>query len=191
MFNLPFHLPVLFSWHTIPMTNINYNLLRSCSIALMFISQFVFTSSSASSSSAAAASLSSSNDRALTIVQSIDEYLCNNYVFTCFFRQRHHQSLNQNQQTKSVDHCKSLLILHSCLHHDTDTLRICSTFTVNRAKINLSLETPPHCFTSSVYKMFYAQHLRSIAPSSITFKCQIFVLFFVLISFVIRLRACY
>jgi hypothetical protein len=173
MFYLSFHSPVALSSYLFP------PLIGYSTIYFMVLAQFV------------SSSLTPSDDRALTIVQSIDEYLCKNYLLTCFFRQRYHDSFDDEQQAASLDLCKSLFILHSCLHYDTDTMRICSSATVNRAKLNLNLETPKHCFTSSVYKTFYAQHLRSLVPSSTALKRPIVVLFSVLISFVIRIRACY
>ncbi len=175
MVSIRFHIPVLLRSYSIINSNINYNLIGLCSICLMFFSQIIPSTSS------------EFDNRALTIVKSIDEYLCKNYVFTCFFRQRYHQSYDNQQQT---DNCRSLLILHSCLHYDTDTTRMCYQSTLIRAKLNLDNETPRHCFTSSVYKTFYAQHLRSIASSRTIVKCQIFVLFFLLISFIIKIRAC-
>jgi hypothetical protein len=142
----------------------------------MFSSQIISLSSS-----------SQPDDRAFTIVKTIDDYLCQNHVFTCFFRQRYHKAFDYQQQP---DNCKTLLILHSCLHHDTDTKRNCDQETLRQAKLKLDKETPKLCFTSSVYKTFYAQHLYSIAPSRSIVKCQIFVIFFLLISFVIKIRAC-
>ncbi len=169
MVYLRFHLPVLLSSYT---TKINYNFLRLSSICFMFFSQII-----------SASSLSSNpNERAVIIAQSINDYNCQNHVFTCYFRNRHHP-----QQS---DNCKSLLILHSCFHYDTDTKRMCNQTVLNHVRQNLDKETPGHCFTSSVYKTFYAQHLRSIAPSRTIVKCQIFVLFFLLISFIIKIRAC-
>jgi hypothetical protein len=175
MFYRRFHLPVLLP--SIATSNINYNLIRLCSICLIFCSQIISSSPS-----------EKIDDKAFTIVKSIDNYLCENYIFTCFFRQRYHKSFDSQQQS---DNCKSLLILHSCLHHDTDTKRMCyqSTSTLSEAKIKLDNDAK-HCFTSSVYKAFYAQHLYSIAPSRTIFKCQIFVIFSLLISFVIKIRAC-
>jgi hypothetical protein len=169
-------LPVLLPSYLTVTTNINYNLIRLCSICLMFFSQVISSSSS-----------SKSDERALTIVKSIDDYLCENYVFTCFFRQRYHKLFDNQQQT---DKCKSLLILHSCLHYDTDTTRMCSQSTLKQPKSNLNRETPPDCFTSSLYKTIYAQHLRSIAPSRTAAKYQIFAFFLLFISFVIKIRAC-
>jgi hypothetical protein len=174
MVYIRFHLPVLLSSYSIVTSNVNYNLIRLYSICLIFFSQIISSSSKP-------------NDRALDIAKSIDGYLCQNHVLTCFFRQRFHSLLDNQQQS---DNCKSLLILHSCLHYDTDTIRECYQSTLNRAKVNLGNATPKHCFTSSVYKTFYAQHLRSIAPSRTIVKCQIFVLFFLLISFVIKIRTC-
>ena len=182
MFSLPVPRPVYVPSYLFSTLLGHSHLLRSSAICFVLLVQFV------------SSSLIPSDDRALTIVESIDEYLCKNYLLTCFFRQRYHQSFGADdvaQQPTSLDLCKSLLILHSCLHYDTDTMRICSATTVNRAKLNLSLETPKHCFTSSLYKTFYAQHLRSLVTSSTAFKWPILVLFFLLISFVIRIRACY
>ena len=180
MFYLSFHSSISFPSYLLSTLIGHSNLIRSSTICFMILAQFV------------PYSLSSSDDRALTIVRSIDEYLCKNYLLTCFFRQRYHESFDDdNQKPTSLDLCKSLLILHSCLHHDTDTMRICSSTTVNRAKLNLNLETPKHCFTSSVYKTFFAQHLRSLALSSTALEWPIVVLFLLLISFVIRIRACY
>ena len=159
MFALAFHLPVLFSRRSF-----RWNLFQLYSFSL-FIPVL--------------SSLAPSDDQALTIVQSIDEYICQNYALTCFFRQRHHQSNENDARRKSLDFCKSLLILHSCLHYDADTRQVCSKGSLNRAKIHLTRETPEHCQTSSVYKTYYAQHLHSFAPSSssrIFFKWQIIVL---------------
>lgn len=178
MFYLSLHSPISFLSYLLSTLIGHSNLIRSSTICFMILAQFV------------PSALTSSDDRALTIVRSIDEYLCKNYLLTCFFRQRYHESFDDDdgdQKPTSLDLCKSLLILHSCLHHDTDTMRICSSTTVNRAKLNLNLETPKHCFTSSVYKTFFAQHLRSLVPSSTALKWPIVVL----ISFVIRIRACY
>jgi hypothetical protein len=143
----------------------------------MFFSQIISSSSSSPKS----------NDQAVIIAKSLKEYHCQNHALTCFFRSRHHQYIDKQQQT---DNCKPLLILHSCLHYDTDTMRFCEQSALNRAKMKLDKEMPGHCFTSSVYKTFYAEHLRSIAPSRTIVKCQIFVLFFLFISFIIKIRAC-
>lgn len=168
MIYLRFHLPVFFY------TNFNSHWIRIYSICLIFFSQMLFSSSSSLSTK--------SLDRVYSITKSIDDYMCQNYVFTCFFRNRYHQ-----QQS---DDCKSLLILHSCFHHDVDTIRMCHDSALNRLRKLLDEQTPKQCFTSSVYKTFYAQHLRSIAPSRTIVKCQIFVLFLLLISFIIKIRAC-
>ncbi len=117
---------------------------------------------------------SNSDHRILTIVKSMDDYLCQNYVFTCFFRQRYHQ--------EQSDNCKSPLILHSCLHYDTDSIHICRQSILIEAKKKLLNETPTYCFTSSRYKTFTAQHLRSIAVPRMTLNCQIFVFILLLIS---------
>lgn len=155
-------------------SNINHNLLRLCSICLMLFSQIK-----------PSYSLSSKyDDRAVTIVRSIDEYLCQNYVFTCFYRHRYHQSFDNQQDS---DNCKSLLILHSCLNYDSDVLRICYQSILHRTKVYLENDTPKHCFTSSVYKNFHAQHLRSTASSRTFPKCPIVVLFLLV---VIKIRAC-
>ena len=158
MFHRRFHLPVLLSSHSMVTTN----LVGVCSILLMFIS----TSSA------------KFDDRALTLVKSIDEYLCKNYVFTCFFRQRHH---HVEHPPSSDNNCKSLLILHSCLHYDADTIRMCSAATVTRAKHSLEQDTPKQCFTSSLYKSLASQHLRSIGISSTVCQYQTFVLFVVVV----------
>jgi hypothetical protein len=172
-----FPLPVLLSFHSIITTNINYNFLRLCSLCLIFFSQIISASSLSSKS----------NDRALTIAQSFDEYLCRTHILTYFFRKRHHPLFDNQQQ---FDNCKPYLILHSCFNYDLDTIRYCNQTELNRAKLILDKEIPKYCFTSSVYKTFYAQHLYSIAPSRTIVKCQIFVLFFLLISFIIKIRAC-
>ncbi|UJR26637.1 hypothetical protein I4U23_007955 [Adineta vaga] len=130
-------------------SNINHNLIRLCSICLLLFYQISPSSSSFDY-----------DDRAVTIVQSIDDYICKNYVFTCLYRQRYHQSFDNQQQS---DKCKSLLILHSCLHYDTEIHRVCYQSILHRAKLYLENDTPKHCFTSSVYKNFQAQHLRSTA----------------------------
>lgn len=169
MIYLRFHPAVLFC------TNLHSQWIRIYSICLIFFSQMIFSSSSLSLSSKA-------NDQVFTITKSIDDYMCQNYVLTCFFRNRYHQ-----QQS---DDCKSLLILHSCFHNDVDTIRMCNGPLLNHLRKILDDQTPKQCFTSSVYKTFYAQHLRSIAPSRPIIKCQIFVLFLLLISFIIKIRAC-
>ncbi|CAF3397320.1 unnamed protein product [Rotaria socialis] len=182
MVYIRFHLPVLLPSYSTFTGYINNNLIRLCSICLIFFSQPILSSSK-------------SYDRALAIAKSIDEYSCKNYVLTCFFRQRHHPSFDNEQES---DNCKYILILHLCLHHDPDTIRICeqskskskSKSTLDRANSELNDEDLRHCFTSSVYKNFYAQHLRSISPARTTVKCQIFTLLFLLISFVIKIRVC-
>jgi hypothetical protein len=131
-------------------------------------------------------SSSKSDNRTMIIVKSIDDYLCQNHIFTCFFRRRYHPSFNQQES----DNCKSLLILRSCLHYDTESIRLCPQITLNQAKHNLTDETPTYCFTSSVYKTFYTQHLHSIALPRTTINCQIFMFFLLLISFTIRMRIC-
>ena len=162
MIYLRFHLPVL-------LTRINYSFIQLCSICLICFPSTISTSTK-------------TNDEAFTIAQSIDDYFCQNHVFSFYFRNRHHQ-----QQS---DNCISFLILHSCFYHDNDTKRLCSRTILNRVRQMLDDRMPKHCFTSSVYKTFYAQHLRSIAPARTIVKCQIFVLFFLLISFIIKIRAC-
>jgi len=121
------------------------------------------------------------DNRALAIVKSIDDYFCQNYIFTCFFRQRYHQLFDQQQS----NNCKSLLILHSCLHYDTDSIRICRQSILSQIQINLINETPTYCFTSSVYKTLSTQHLYSIALPRTTINCRIFVFFLIIILFVI------
>jgi hypothetical protein len=130
------------------------------------------------------------DNRALTIVKSIDDYLCQNYIFTCFFRQRYHQLFDQQQEQQQFNNCKSFLILYSCLHYDIDSIRICSQSILSQVQKNLTNQTPTYCFTSSVYKILHAQHLRSIALPRTTINCRIFVLFVLLISFAIRRRIC-
>ncbi|CAF0774802.1 unnamed protein product [Adineta steineri] len=127
-------------------------------------------------------STSKFNNRALVIVKSIDDYLCQNYILTCYFRQRYHKLFDEE---KSND-CKSLLIIHSCLYYDRDSIRMCSQFTLNQVKTNLTNETPLSCFTSSIYKVFYTQRLHSIALSRITTCCPILVFFLLFILFIIR-----
>ncbi|CAF4645237.1 unnamed protein product, partial [Rotaria socialis] len=95
----------------------------------------------------------------LTIVKSIDDYFCQNYVLTCFFRQRYHQSIVQQQDNV----CKSFLILRSCLYNDNDSIRMCHQTTLNRVKSVLTNETPMYCLTSSLYKNLQIQNLRSRA----------------------------
>ncbi|CAF2620732.1 unnamed protein product [Rotaria sp. Silwood2] len=155
MVYIRFHLPVLLPSYSIVTRNVNYNLIRLYSICLIFFSQIIISS------------CSKFDDKALTIAKTIDDYLCQNFVHTCFFRQRYHTSHDNQQQ---FDNCKSLLILHSCLYYDTDTIRMCHQSQLNLVKINLGNEAPRHCFTSSVYKNFYAQHLRSISPARTTVK---------------------
>lgn len=173
-----FHLPVLLPSCSIISNIVNCNCIRLYSICALFYFQILVSSSSLSSKY---------KDHAVNLTESIDEYLCQNYVMTCYFRRRHHASFDNQLPS---DNCKPLLILHSCLHHDTDTIRICRQSSLNLVKINLGKETPKHCFTSSMYKKFYAQHLRSISPARTTVKCQISMLLFLLISFVIRIRVC-
>lgn len=166
MIYLRFHLTVFFY------INLHSHWIRIYSICLIFFSQMIFSSSLSTKA----------NDQVLTITESIDDYMCRNYVLTCFFGNRYHQ-----QQS---DDCKSILILHSCFHYDADTIRMCNRPLLNRLRKILDNQTPKQCFTSSVYKTFYAQHLRSIAPSRTIVKCQLFVLFLLLISFIIKIRAC-
>ena len=127
------------------------------------------------------------DDRAVTIVRSIDDYLCQNYVFTCFYRHRYHQSFDNQHDSNN---CKSLLILHSCLNYDSDVLRICYQSILHRTRVYLENDTPKHCFTSSVYKNFHAQHLRSTASSRTFPKCSLVMLVLLVIWFVIKIRAC-
>jgi len=176
MVYIRFYLPVLLSSYSIVNSNINYNFIRLCSICLMFIPQIISSSS-----------LPESNDQALMIVQSINDYICRTHALTCIFRKRFYPLFDNQQQ---FDDCKTLLILKSCLNYDTDTIDVCDQSALDISRRNLDNTTPRHCFTSSVYKTFYAQHLRSIAPSRTIVKCQIFVLFFLLISFIIKIRAC-
>jgi len=124
------------------------------------------------------------DNRALNIVKSIDDYLCKNHIFTCFFRQPYHQLFDQQQSNK----CKSLLILHLCIHYDTDLIRICRQSILSEIQQNLISETPTYCFNLSVYKTLSAQHLRSIALPRTTINCRIFVFFLILLSFAIRRR---
>ena len=166
MIYLRFHLTVFFY------INLHSHWIRIYSICLIFFSQMIFSSSLSTKA----------NDQVLTITKSIDDYMCQNYVLTCFFGNHYHQ-----QQS---DDCNSLLILHSCFHYDVDTIRMCNRPLLNRLRKTLDSQTPKQCFTSSVYKTFYAQHLRSIAPSRTIVKYQIFVLFLLLISFIIKIRAC-
>ena len=126
------------------------------------------------------------NNQALTIVKSIDDYLCQNFLFTCFFRQQYHLPLLQQQQ--QLSNCKYFLILHSCLNYDDDSINMCRQDILNEAKLNLVDRTPIYCFTPLAYKNFYAQHLSSMAQLSIIVNWQIFVLFFLFISFIIRIR---
>ncbi|CAF4678084.1 unnamed protein product, partial [Rotaria sp. Silwood1] len=134
MIYIRFHLPVLLPSYSIVTHNINYNLIRLYSICFMFFFQIIFSS------------CSTFDNRGLTIAKSIDDYICQNYVVTCLFRQRFHPSDDNQQQFYN---CKSLLILHSCLYYDTDTIRMCQQSILNLAKINLGNEAPKHCFTSS------------------------------------------
>ena len=114
------------------------------------------------------------DERITTIVKSIDDYLCENYLFTCFFRQRYHQ--------EQVDYCQSLFILHSCLHFDTDLIDYCRLSKLTEAKLNLFNQTPMHCLTSSMYRTSSIQHLHSITIS------PFFVCILLLILFMIRIR---
>ena len=131
-------------------------------------------------------SSSNFNHRALTIVKSIDNYLCQNYVFTCFFRQRYHQSFSQQH----TDNCKSLLILRSCLHYDIDSMHVCDQSTISQTKTYLADELPTYCFTSSTHGTLSAQHLRSIAQPRMIINRQKMIVFLLLISFFIRMRTC-
>ena len=124
----------------------HYPTLRYCSLCLLFYASSVRPSS---------------NDRALILVRSIDDYLCQNYVFTCFFRQRHHPSPEKHQ----ADPCRSLLILRSCLHHDIDTIRMCHSPALTQAKNDLRSEASTSCLTSSMRKALPIQHLHSLAPA--------------------------
>lgn len=176
MVSIRFHLPVLLSTYSFVTSYLTYNSIRLSSIYLLFFSQIIVSSSSKPS------------ETALDIVKSIDDYLCQNTVFTCIFRQRFHESSDGNEQ--EYENCKYLLILHSCLHHDIDTTTKCPSSTLNHAQRHVTRKAPKHCFTSSVYENFYAQHLRSISSARTTIKCQIFILLFLVISFVIRIRVC-
>ena len=171
MVYLQIDLSILFTSYMI----INSNILRLYSICLIFFSQILLSSSS------------NFNDRGLIIAKSINDYACQTHVLTCYFRKCHHQLFDSKQQS---DVCKSYLILHSCLHYDTDTIRVCEQSLLHRTKIKLDNQIPKHCFTSSVYKTFCAQHLRSIAPLTTIVNYQIFVLFFLLILFIIKKRTC-
>jgi hypothetical protein len=124
------------------------------------------------------------DNRALNIVKSIDDYLCQNHIFTCFFRQSYHQLFDQQQS----NNCKSLLILHLCIHYDTDIIRMCRQSILSQVQKILIAETPTYCFTLSVYKTLSAQHLRSIALPRMTINCRIFMFFLILLSFAIRRR---
>lgn len=171
------YLSALLPFSTVLNSNTNSNLLRLCSICLILCSHI-----------SPSIAPSTYEDRALAIVQSIDDYLCQNYVSSCTFRQRYHQSAESRQHG---DNCKPLLILHSCLHHDPEIPRICHPSIIHRARVYLENDTPKRCFTSSVYKSFRAQHLRSTAPTRLAnVKCHVVVLFCLAISFVIKIRAC-
>jgi hypothetical protein len=112
--------------------------------------------------------------RIMTIVKSMNDYFCQNYVFTCFFRQHYHQ--------EQADDCKSFFILHSCLYYDTDSIHMCHRSILTDAKKKLFDKTPEYCFTSSTYRMFSAQHIRSIAIPRITLDYHIFVFILLIIS---------
>ena len=122
-------------------------------------------------------STSKFDNRVLNIIKSIDNYICQNYVFTCFFRQRYYQSSNQQQ----FANCKSFLILHSCLYDDTNTIRMCHQSILNQTKKYLSNGTPTYCSTPSLYKTFFSQHLYSIAVPRTTINYELFVLFFLVV----------
>ena len=175
MVYIRFHLSALLQYYSVVTSNVDYNLVQLLSICLIFLSQIMSSSSS------------KSDDTALIIAKSIDAYICRNHVFTCFFRQRHHSSPD-NQQLS--DRCKFLLILRFCLHYDNDTKTNCNESELNLAKIKLCNKTSQHCLTPSVYKTFYAQHLCSISTSTATIKCQIFVLLLLLILLVIKIKVC-
>lgn len=167
LFNNPrFHLPVLLS---------------SKSMTIFYLIYLIF--------SCQLIPLSSSKPYNLVrnLTQSIENYFCRNYIQTCFFRERHHSSSTDQIQ---IDKCKSLLILHSCLYHDIDTRRMCDQMILKQTRLSLDNQIPEDCFTSSVYKTFYAKHLRSIAPSRTIVIRSIFVLFSLLISFIIKIKAC-
>jgi len=163
--NLRFHLPVLLPSSSNSMT-IFY------SIYLIFSCQLIPLASS------------SSYNLVRNLTESIENYLCQTYIQTCFFRERYHPSPSNQAQ---IDKCKSLLILHSCLYHDFDTKRICDQKVLKQTRLSLDKQIPEDCFTSSVYKTFYAKHLRSIAPSRTIFKRSIFILFSLFISFIIKI----
>jgi hypothetical protein len=150
-----------------------WSLIRTNSVFLIFFCQLISSSSKF-------------DNRALIIIKSIDNYLCQNYVFTCFFRQRYYPSLDQQQ----FDKCQFLLILHLCLHYDTNSIRVCNQSILNRTKTYLTNETSTYCFTSSVYKTLYAQHLYSSAVPRTTINSDIFMLFILFISFAVRMRVC-
>lgn len=144
------------------------------SFCLIFLCQFISSSTKI-------------DNRALTIVKSIDDYFCQNYIFTCFFRQRYHQLFDHEQCNKY----KSFLILYSCLQYDIDSLRICERSIVSQVQRTLINKIPKYCFTSSVYKTLSTQHLHSIALPKTIIHCRIFVFFFVFILFAIRRRMYY
>ena len=126
--------------------------------------------------------LSSTNDRIRTIVRSSgdDDYFCENYLWTCFFRQRYHQ--------ERVDYCKSLLILHSCLHYDTDVMHCCRLSTLIQVRVSLFNETRTYCFTSSIYRTFASQHLHSISSPRLILNYPLFLAVLLLIVLTTRIR---
>ncbi|CAM4862510.1 unnamed protein product [Rotaria socialis] len=154
MVYLRFHLLILVPF---------WSLITAILFVLMFFSQII--------------SSSKFDHQPLTIVKSIDDYFCQNYVLTCFFRQRYHQSIVQQQDNV----CKSFLILRSCLYNDNDSIRMCHQTTLNRVKSVLTNETPMYCLTSSLYKNLQIQNLRSRATLPKTaVHWQIFVLLFII-----------
>lgn len=117
------------------------------------------------------------DERIITIVKSIDDYLCENSLFTCFFRQRYHH--------ERVDYCQSLLILHSCLQFETDLIDYCRLSKLTEARLNLFNQTFIYCRTSSIYRTSSIQHLHSI---TMTLNHPLFVCILLLILFMIRIR---
>lgn len=165
MVYIRFHLPILLSSCTFVNSNINYKFIHLCSICLIFLSQIISSSSSSLQFT----------EHTSSIIHSFDGS-CRNYIHTCYFRKSHHEESYDNQQ--QTDECRQLLILHKCLRYDTSIKLYCSQTILNTARLKINKETPKSCFTLSIYKTIFAQHLRSIAPSRTINKCPIFVLLF-------------
>lgn len=119
----------------------------SCSLLVIYFSQKMF-------------SFSFVDDGALRIIKSIDEYLCQNYLLTCFFRQRFY-----SQSNKKNDSCQSFFILCSCLNDDVNSIRICHPLTLKQVRNNFVDQIPTSCQSK-------INSISSIASSLTTTKYQ-------------------